>query len=386
MMPKTKSTKRSSLPRRTVSVPLGERSYQIIIGADLINEAGSLIRSALGPDARCIAIISNRPVFERYGQRLTRSLAAAHFRTITHLIGDGERYKNLKTVEGIYRALAQNRLDRQSAIIALGGGVVGDVAGFAAASFLRGISVVQIPTTLLAATDSAVGGKTGVNLPEGKNLVGAFHQPRLVITDIHLLESLPPRERRAALFEALRYGVLADPELFDRISQAGANEVPPAGDHLIDLIARCCQIKADVVARDEREAGWRQILNLGHTFGHALEAITHYRRFKHGEAVAYGVILASRVARALGLIESGESDKIEAGVRSIGRLPSIADLDADTWFDAMRHDKKARHDQLTFILPTRIGAVEIVHDVPNGLIKRAIRKLLQSQARPARAT
>jgi len=259
--------------------------------------------------------------------------------------------------------------------------VVGDVAGFVAASFLRGIALVQIPTTLLAAIDSSIGGKTGINLPEGKNLVGAFYQPRLVITDVNLLESLPPRELKAALFEAIKYGLMADPELFDVISQTSAATAPLKGDHLIELIARCCQIKAEVVAADEREAGLRQVLNLGHTFGHALETITRYRRFKHGEAVGYGLILAARLAHELGLIESVEAHHIEAGVRSIGRLPSIADLDADAWLAAMRHDKKVRRDQLTFILPTRIGAVEIVTGVSDRLVKKTIRALLRPPPR-----
>jgi 3-dehydroquinate synthase len=371
----------SSLSRRIVPVSLGERSYQIVIGADLLEVAGELIRSTLGPPTWGVAVISNPTVFDRYGQKLTKSLAQARFRVVPHLMADGERYKTLKTVESIHRSLAQHHVDRHCAVVALGGGVVGDVAGFVAASFLRGLAFVQIPTTLLAAIDSSIGGKTGVNLPEGKNLVGAFYQPRLVITDINLLQTLPPRELKAALYEAIKYGIMADPDLFDLITQAVEAKVPLRGDRLIELIAWCCQIKAQVVAGDEREAGQRQILNLGHTFGHALEAATWYRRFKHGEAVGYGLILAARLAHELGLIESSNAHKIEAGVRSIGRLPSIADPDADAWVEAMRHDKKVRRDQLTFILPTRIGAVKIVTGVPDRLVKKTIRQLLRSRSR-----
>ncbi|MBI3948989.1 MAG: 3-dehydroquinate synthase [Acidobacteria bacterium] len=364
-----------------VSVPLQERSYNILIGEDLLSEAGSFIRSALGHDGWAAAIVTNRTVFERYGHTVVKSLSAAGFRSVIHLMGDGERYKNLQTVERIYHFLAQNHLDRRCAIIALGGGVVGDVAGFVAASFLRGIPFVQVPTTLLAAIDSSIGGKTGVNLREGKNLVGAFHQPKLVIADVSLFSSLPPRELRAALYEALKYGVLADPQLFDLLSQVTSVNTPLTGDRLIEVVARCCQIKADVVASDEREAGRRQILNLGHTFGHALESITHYRRFKHGEAVGYGMILATQLASELHLIEEAEARQIEATVRSIGRLPSIADLDAEMWFEAMRHDKKARRQQLTFILPTRVGEVKIVSGVPDRLVKKTIRRLLRSPVR-----
>jgi len=381
MRRKSNRTNSSPFPWRTIEVPLGERRYQILIGPDLLGRAGQLIRSTLGQEAWCVAVISNPTVFDRYGQKLMMSLAAANFQVVTHLMGDGERYKNLKTVERIYRSLAQNHLDRQTTVIALGGGVAGDVAGFVAASFLRGVWFVQIPTTLLAAIDSSIGGKTGVNLPEGKNLVGAFYQPRLVITDVSVLQSLPPRELKAALFEAIKYGIIADPDLFDLITQVVAAKAPLAGDRLIELIARCCQIKAGVVIADEREAGRRQILNLGHTFGHALESITRYRRFKHGEAVGYGLILAARLANELGLIDTIESHRIEAGVRSIGRLPSLEDLDAEAWLEAMRHDKKMRRERLTLILPTRIGAVSIVTDVPDRLVKKTIRQLLRPSPR-----
>lgn len=368
----------SSLQPRTVVVPLGERSYEIIIGIDILRKVGELLRSRLGPQTGSVAVVSNPTVFGHYGRLVTTSLTQARFRVVTHLMPDGERYKTLKTVEAIYRSLAHHRLDRQSVIVALGGGVVGDVAGFVAASFLRGVAWVPIPTTLLAAIDSAIGGKTGVNLPEGKNLVGAFYQPRLVITDIRVLDSLPSRELKAALFEALKYGVMADPELFDLVYHTSLSRIPLQGARLMELIVRCCQIKANIVAADEREADRRQMLNLGHTFGHALEAITQYRRFKHGEAVGYGLILAASLAQELGLLEPPQADRIEAGVRSIGRLPPLRGLDAEGWLAAMRHDKKIRRDQLTFILPTRIGQVKIVTGVPDRLVKKTLRQVLRS--------
>ncbi|MDW8241505.1 MAG: 3-dehydroquinate synthase [Acidobacteriota bacterium] len=358
---------------RLISVELGERSYDIRIGAHLLPNAGSLIRSALGRSSHSLAIISNPSVLALYGQTLTSSLTAAGFHTVTALMGDGERYKTLNTVARLHRALAQQHLDRHSAIVALGGGVVGDVAGFVAATFMRGIALIHIPTTLLAAIDSSIGGKTGVNLPEGKNLVGAFHQPKLVITDVALLDSLPPRQFRAGLYEALKYGLLADPALFEQISQGIHTRA-----QLIDVIARCCRIKADIVASDEREAGRRQLLNLGHTFGHALEAITGYRRFLHGEAVGYGLILAARLARQLALLPQSDVDRIETAVYAIGRLPTVADLDAHAWLAAMRHDKKARHRRLTFIAPVRIGEATIVHDVPERLIQQVLHQFIHS--------
>lgn len=358
---------------RLVPVDLGERSYHIHIGAHLLARAGPLIRAVLGSSSPSLAIISNPTVFALHGQTLTGSLTTTGFHTVTSLMGDGERYKTLSTVARIHRALAQQHLDRHSAIVALGGGVVGDVAGFVAASFMRGIALIHIPTTLLAAIDSSIGGKTGVNLPEGKNLVGAFHQPKLVITDVALLDSLAPRQFRAGLYEALKYGLLADPLLFDQVSQGIDTRA-----RLIELIARCCRIKADIVTEDEREAGRRQLLNLGHTFGHALEAITRYRRFLHGEAVGYGLILAARLAGQLALLPQRDVDRIETAVYGIGRLPTVADLDAHAWLAAMYHDKKARHRRLTLILPVRIGEATIVQDVPDHLIKKVLVQFIRS--------
>ncbi|RMG54506.1 MAG: 3-dehydroquinate synthase [Acidobacteria bacterium] len=361
----------------TVTVPLGERQYEILIGAGVLSEAGMRLGSLLGD--RALAIISNPTVFDLYGRTLRRSLVRAGFRPIHYLMGDGERYKTLRTVEAIHRHLAAHRLDRSSAIIAFGGGVVGDVAGFVAATFMRGIAYVQLPTTLLAAIDSSIGGKTGVNLPEGKNLVGAFYQPRLVITDVRLLRSLPTRELKAGLYEAIKYGVIADAELFDFIRLMLRTDDLLDESNLTTLIARCCRIKAAVVAADERESGYRQILNYGHTFGHALEALTHYRRFKHGEAVAHGMIIAARLAVELGLMDREAAESVESLVRSVGRLPPIADLDARAWLSAMQYDKKVRRKKPTYILPTTIGAVKMVTDIPTRLVTRTLARYIQGR-------
>ncbi|GBC77086.1 3-dehydroquinate synthase [bacterium HR08] len=364
-----------SQPAR-IRVALGERSYDIVIGAEVLARAGESVRAVLGGAPR-LALISNARVFGLYGAKLRSSLRRAGFPVSVHLIGDGERYKTMRTVERLYGELADQHLDRASAIVALGGGVVGDVAGFVAATFLRGIAYVQIPTTLVAAIDSSVGGKTGVNVPQGKNLVGAFHQPRLVLADVSTLRTLPRRELAAGLCEALKYGVIRDAALFDwivaRVEALKAGEVAA----LVPVIRRCCEIKADIVRRDERESGLRRILNFGHTFGHALEAVTGYRRFRHGEAVGYGMIMAARLAVRLGLLSSDEAERIRRAVLACGRFPAIADLDPEAILAAMRHDKKARAGRLTFVLPTRIGHVTVRDDVPLRIVRAVLRESLR---------
>ena len=363
-----------------VRVPLGERSYDIVIGEGLLRRAGALTRNALeaaGLRTSRLALISNARVFELYGRTLCSGLRRAGFALSVHLVGDGERYKTLRTVERLYQELAERRLDRTSAIVALGGGVVGDIAGFVAATFLRGIAYVHVPTTVLAAIDSSIGGKTGVNLPQGKNLVGAFHQPRLVLVDVATLRTLPPREVAAGLCEALKYGVIRDADLFDRIIAHLSALRSGEAAAWIPVIRRCCEIKADIVCRDEREAGLRRILNFGHTFGHALESVTRYRRLKHGEAVGYGMLMAARLAVRLGLLPLGEAERLHRAVAACGRFPSIADLDPEAVLAAMRHDKKARAGRLTFVLPTRIGHVTVRDDVPLRIVRALLRESLR---------
>ncbi len=360
-----------------VRVRLGARSYDIVIGERVLSRAGAFVQEALAQSAgeggiSRLALISNARVFGLYGRTLLSGLRRAGFSVSVHLIGDGERYKTLRTVQRLYGELIEQRMDRASAIVALGGGVVGDVAGFVAATFLRGIAYVQVPTTLLAAIDSSVGGKTGVNLPQGKNLVGAFHQPRLVLTDVTTLRTLPSREMTSGLCEALKYGVIWDAGLFEEVvARLGAlkkGEMTTA----IPLIRRCCEIKAEVVRRDERESGLRRILNFGHTFGHALEAVTGYRRLKHGEAVGYGMLMASRLAVRLKMLPLEEADRLRQAVAACGRFPAIADLNPEAILQAMYRDKKARAGRLAFVLPVRIGQVIIRDDVPVRLIRSVI--------------
>ncbi len=279
------------------------------------------------------------------------------------LIPDGERFKHLATVGRIYDALIRANADRASAIIAIGGGVTGDVAGFAAATYLRGIPIVQVPTTLLAQVDSAVGGKVGVNHPMGKNLIGAFHPPAVVIVDPALLSTLPRREFRAGLYEVVKYGVIASRALFERTAgdlKALFAREPSA---LLPVIAESCRIKAQIVEQDEHESGIRRTLNFGHTAGHALEAVTKYRRFRHGEAVAYGMLAAAAVATARKMFPPADRDALAAHVMQMGPLPPVSDLSAAEVVAATRRDKKVIAGRLHFVLPTAIGSTTTVADV-----------------------
>lgn len=361
----------------TVHVSLGSRSYDITIADGALEKVGEVARRALGVRTRKLALISNARVHAQFGRALERSLRRADFTTHTHLIGDGERAKSLRTAERAWGFLIAHRFERGDAIVALGGGVVGDLAGFVAACFLRGVNFIQLPTTLLAQIDSSVGGKTAVNHALGKNLIGAFHQPRAVVIDPRTLATLPLRELRAGLYEALKYGVIRDRALFALLCDERARIEKLDAELLTRVIARCCEIKAEVVTADERESGLRRILNFGHTVGHALEAVTHYRRFKHGEAVGYGMKAAASIAAQTGLLARPEHDEIVRGVDALGRLPRVADLDAAEVIAAMAHDKKAAQGKLPFILPTNIGEVVVRDDVPGSVVRRAVRALLR---------
>ncbi len=288
---------------------------------------------------------------------------------------DGERAKTVRTVGLIHDALAQAAADRTVTIVAVGGGVVGDVAGFAAATWLRGVRLVHVPTTLLAQVDSSIGGKVGVNHPLGKNLIGAFHQPITVVTDPLLLDTLPRREFRAGLYEVIKYGVIADPRLFRRLESNLDAVVRREAKAIVPLITASCRVKARVVAADEREAGLRRILNFGHTAGHAIEAVTRYRRFRHGEAVAYGMLAAADVAVRRGMFPEEDRAALSGLITRLGPLPAIADLSAQTLVETMRRDKKVIGGRLHVVLPTRLGATEIVDDVTEAQFSRSLRAI-----------
>ena len=357
------------MPPIRIDVDGTRAPYQVLIGRGLVTELGGLLGDPKA--ATATIVVSCPPVWRRHGAKL-RAIVG---REKPMLIPDGERAKTLATVEKIYDAMIRRRLDRSATLVAFGGGVVGDVAGFAAATYLRGIRLVQVPTTLLAQVDSAIGGKVGVNLPEGKNLVGSFHAPALVVCDPDVLKTLPRREFRAGLFEVVKYGAIASRQLFERISTsltAIFNQEPAV---LSDVIADCCRIKARVVELDEREAGPRRVLNFGHTVGHALEAITKYRRFLHGEAVAYGMLAAARLSVARGLLTPEEEARLQDVITRMGALPLVTDLSIRPALEAITHDKKVMGGRLHFVLARGLGATAIVSDVEPKEIAAAMNSL-----------
>jgi len=361
---------------KSVAVKLGKRSYRIEIAAGLLDETGTLARRAAGDKARRAVIVSNPTVYALYGRRVSRSLGRAGFEALHFFIGDGERYKTLRVAESLFTFLIEQRIERSDLIVALGGGVVGDLAGFVASAYLRGIRFIQVPTTLLAQIDSSIGGKTAVNHSLGKNLIGAFHQPSLVVIDTQTLRTLSPREMRSGLYEAIKYGVIRDRRLFDRIA-SGVTKLRAFDEtELRHLIARSCRIKADVVERDEREGNLRKILNFGHTVGHALEAVTGYRRFLHGEAVGHGMRAAARIAERLEMISPQQRQAIDETIRSVGRLPRANTLALDDIISAMDRDKKAEAGRMVFVLPVEIGRVVIKSDVPLRIIRLALNDAL----------
>jgi len=357
---------------RIVKVSLGKRSYDIKIGTGLLARLGAEC-ARLGFDRRC-AIISDANVALRYGNAARSALAKAGFEAAIVTVAAGETAKSLDRVRTCYDQFAAQRLERKSFVVALGGGVVGDLAGFVAATYLRGIPFVQVPTTLLAHVDSSVGGKVGVNLKAGKNLVGAFHQPRLVLCDLDTLATLPPREYRAGLAEVIKYGIIYDAEFFARLERSMPELLKRNRRNLAEVVARCCEIKAEVVGQDETESGIRAILNFGHTIGHALEAISSYGKFLHGEAIAIGQVAAARLsAQVLGLPES-DVDRIR-NIFMKARLPTQISLNAQQQTKlcaAMKLDKKVSAGEVKFVLARKIGRVEFGHAVPMPLIEQAL--------------
>ncbi len=355
-----------------VNVSLGQRSYEIKVGLELLSTLGQECMP-LGLGKRC-AIITDSKAGPRYGKHTKLALQRGGFEPLVITVPAGETAKSLKSVQKCYDQLAAHRLERKSFIVALGGGVVGDLAGFVAATYLRGIPFVQVPTTLLAQVDSSVGGKVGVNLKAGKNLVGAFHQPQLVICDLNTLKTLPDREFRAGLAEVIKYGIIYDVSLFERLEREMPKLLQRDSETLAQVIARCCEIKADVVRQDETETGLRAILNFGHTIGHALEATSGYGKYLHGEAISIGQIAAARIsAKHLGLPQS-EAARITSLFERAG-LPTSAKLSSDSHkrlLAAMQLDKKVSGGQIKFVLARKIGQVEFGHAVPASLIEDAL--------------
>jgi 3-dehydroquinate synthase len=352
-----------------VPVSLGDRSYDIVIGSGTLSGIGE--RAARFGFSPTIAIISNPTVFALYGKRVVESLVNAGFKCFSTLVPDGEEYKDYFWSYHILTELLKNRLDRNSCVFALGGGVIGDIAGFAASLYMRGIHFINIPTTLLAQVDSSVGGKTGVNHPSGKNMIGTFYQARLVWTDSNTLGTLPVKEFLCGIAEIIKYGVIWDVRLFETLEEK--REAILNLDHEIMryLIKRSCEIKAEVVSKDERESGLRAILNYGHTIGHAVETETGYSKYMHGEAVAMGMCMAARLSVALGIMESSQAERIKSVVSAYGLPTGLPkDLNGDKLIPLIYRDKKTVAGEMKFILPRNIGNVVIHKGMDMEILKR----------------
>jgi 3-dehydroquinate synthase len=359
------------MPQATIHVL--PRPYQAWIENGLLMRAGSVL-SELLPQASRLIVVTVPPVRKRWGSKLLASLKAAGFAPQVIVMPDGEPSKRLATVETMAEKLARLGADRKAVIIALGGGVVGDVSGLLASVYMRGVEFVQVPTTVLAQVDASVGGKTGVNLVAGKNLLGTFYHPRVVLIDPTVLKTLPEREFRSGLYEALKCGIIGNVELFLRFEQNRARILKRDPVELEWLIAQSVKLKAEVVSADEHEGGLRRVLNLGHTIGHALEAETKYRSLLHGEAVAWGMIAATNIALSVGRTDSVTAGRIADAVLSLGRLPEV-NVSAKKILARLQSDKKTQNGVVHFILPREIGKVEVASDVPKSAVLDAVEEL-----------
>ena len=344
--------------------------YAVLCGAGILRGAPDEI-AKLG-EFSSVHVLTSPRVWRASGKAVKAAIPRDAWKNV-HVFDDAETKKNMRTVELLCRKLTRAGADRKSLIVAVGGGVVGDVAGFVAASYLRGVALVHVPTTLVAQVDSSIGGKTGVNLPEGKNLVGAFYAPRLVVIDTDLLWTLPERQFRSGVAEVIKYGVIADEALFAYLEQNIEKLLRKNRDALEYVIPRCVEIKADVVSRDERESGLREILNFGHTFGHALESVTKYRRYLHGEAVAWGMIAAALLGRELGITRNDNVSRVASLIRRIGKIPDWPRVGSKILTAAMLSDKKTRAGKLRFVVSSRIGEAHSSDAVSMDALERAMR-------------
>src|SRR5580658_249561 len=359
------------MPLVTIHVP--PRSYEAVIENGVLARAGSIL-SELLPQASRIFVITVPPVRRRWGAKLIKSLRSAGFKPEVIGMANGETAKRLATIETLAEKLSRMGADRKAVIIALGGGVVGDVAGLLASLYMRGVELVQIPTTVLAQVDASIGGKTGVNLGAGKNLLGTFYHPRVVLIDPEVLRTLPNREYRAGLYEALKCGIIGDLDLFLRFETKRAQILKRDPGEIEGVIAQAVKLKAEVVSADEHEGGLRRVLNLGHTIGHALEAETGYRSLLHGEAVAWGLVAATDIALSVGRADSVTAGRITDAVLSLGPLPELK-VSAHKILARLQADKKTQGGVVHFVLPREIGKVEIASDVPDSVVIAAVEEL-----------
>ena len=357
--------------------------YEVSIGRGALRDAGRVARATLGDSARKVAIVSNAKIFSLYGNAALESFERNGFIVTPVMVGDGERYKSLQSAEKILNFLSTSNLERTDGVVALGGGVVGDLAGFAASIFLRGVRFIQIPTTLVAQIDASIGGKTGVNLGQGKNLVGSFHQPRAVVIDVNALATLAMREVVSGCCEMVKQGAVSSRKLFNstvEFLQSSESDAIRISSYLEELVLAHCAFKASIVAQDEREDAKRtdhrsrRILNFGHTVGHALETVTRYRYFRHGEAVGYGMAAAGAISKNLGLFKESELELLIDAVRLCGPLPRVANVDHNAVIEAIQHDKKRAGDHNQWVLLERIGHARVVSakEINQRLIKESL--------------
>jgi len=356
-----------------VTITVQRCSYDAIIENGLLERAGEHLRRAMG-NRQHLFVVTVPPVRRKWGKKLVDSLTAAGFKARVVEMRDGEPAKKLATIEAMAEELTRMGADRDAAVVAFGGGVVGDTAGLLASLYMRGVDLVQIPTTVQAQLDAAIGGKTGVNLRSGKNLLGTFHQPRAVLIDPTLLSTLAERQFRSGLYEALKCGVIGRPELFSRLERVDAEALRRDASALEWVITESVRLKAEIVSSDERESGLRRVLNFGHTIGHALEAESGYRHFLHGEAVAWGMIAATHIAVMTGRVDNNNALRISNAVLNLGRLPKIQARSRDL-VRLLQSDKKTRDGKIHFVLPREIGKVEIVNDVPEKIVVVALDEL-----------
>lgn len=363
---------------KTVKVKLKNNPYSIYIGSGILRQAGALLRRL--SSAKKAMIVSNKKVFLLHGQKLLQSLSG-HFEVSVFLMPDGEKYKTIDTVKKIYDAAAKNRLDRGSVIIALGGGVVGDTAGFAAATYMRGIKVVQMPTTLLAMADSSIGGKTGVDLKAGKNLAGAFHQPLFVLMDTDTLDTLAPAEFNNGMAEVIKYGIIMDEKFFNFIKNHNGQILGKEKNAILKIVEKSAQCKAYVVSRDEKEiTGLRAILNYGHTIGHAIEAEGGYMALKHGEAIALGMAAAARISFAMGMCALEAVNEQIKVLNSFNLFKPLKNLKTGNIIKRLYNDKKAKDGKIIFILTKKIGRAKLIKTVPITIIKAELKRILSEAA------
>ena len=365
-----------------ISVDIPQNAYNVAIAPDALDHLGAWLTDHQKPLVKAgqkLLVVSNPAIFRHYGDRVVQSLRSVGYQVNTCLLPAGERYKTLRSIQKIHNAAYEAKLERKSAMVALGGGVIGDMTGFAAATWLRGISVVQVPTSLLAMVDASIGGKTGVNHPQGKNLIGAFHQPRLVMIDPKVLKTLPNREFRAGMAEVIKYGVIWDEALFTALEAAPRlDQYRHISEALLQtILTRSCQAKAEVVAQDEKESGLRAILNYGHTIGHAVESATGYRTVNHGEAVGIGMVAAGKIATALSLW-SAEAEQRQNALIKKTKLPTTLprNANAETLISLLQGDKKVEDGRVRFILPKAIADVFITDQVTNDDIRPVLAAMI----------